>query len=204
MSSITQNQYLAIRDILLHLGCHAPRLQRLKTNFQSFINSQRVFEKIDSLNYLFKILEKRDVLGPEHWNNLEQIIQEVAPDNYEIQTILAPTPIDRDLSNRVLPPVLPDPVQRIDQMIKDCIGISWREFARGFSIPEGRIVNLDQKYQRDIERITHEILRVHHERCGDDWEVWRVDLQRALKSAKRLDLVEDIDDILTRNPIRRV
>lgn len=97
---LTSAQYHEIRRLLIYIGCDHGTLEQIKSEFREEINSQRVFERIQSLPSLFTILERRMVLGPEMAENLYRISNRVSPRNIEIQNILfAREP------NIVLPPV---------------------------------------------------------------------------------------------------
>lgn len=96
----------------------------------------------------------------------------------------------------MLPPPLPNVVDRINNVIQSEIGGKWRELARALSIPEGMIDELEENNTRSIREYTREILLYHKENCGTNFELWRSVLQRALVQARRTDLSERIDRIL--------
>lgn len=102
---LTSARYHEIRRLLIHIGCDHGTLEQLKSEFREEINSQRVFERIQSLPSLFIILERRVVVGPEMVGNLCHIINRIAPRNIEIQNILyacEPNIINNDIVRPLL------------------------------------------------------------------------------------------------------
>ncbi|XP_050309656.1 uncharacterized protein LOC126745718 [Anthonomus grandis grandis] len=207
--AFTHVQYTKIRDRLCQLGgnCALKSLQFLKTTFKEDINSQRVFERIQDISYLFRILEKRDCIGPNHKKNLSIMIREIGPEDEYINRIWYGREVpnlsvfnsgaaNRTQENRVIPPVIRDVTDRVNQLIKMQIGIKWKELARGLGISEGIIEQLENKHRYDLSEAIHEVLRNHQETCYNNEERWRVDLQRALDRARRRDLIEEMDEIL--------
>lgn len=85
---LTLEQYNYIYSLLLEHSCSATNLQTLKERFREDINSQRTFETITSINSLWKVLEKRDVLGPEHEDRLRIIVNEIVPNNQRVLEIM--------------------------------------------------------------------------------------------------------------------
>lgn len=85
---LTLEQYNHIHSLLLQNSCSATKLEILKERFRGDINSQRTFETINSINSLWKVLEKRDVLGPEYEDRLKIIVDEIAPNNQRVLEIM--------------------------------------------------------------------------------------------------------------------
>lgn len=85
---LTLKQYNHIYTLLLEHSCSANKLQILKERFREDINSQRTFETITSITSLWKVLEKRDVLGPEYEDRLRIIVDEILPNNQRALEIM--------------------------------------------------------------------------------------------------------------------
>lgn len=85
---LTLKQYNHIYTLLLEHSCSVTNLQILKERFREDINSQRTFETITSITSLWKVLEKRDVLGPEYEDRLRIIVDEILPNNQRALEIM--------------------------------------------------------------------------------------------------------------------
>ncbi|XP_066147405.1 fas-associated death domain protein [Euwallacea fornicatus] len=202
------DKYYRIKTILLDLECPRERLESLKVYFKEDINSERTFERIISLNILWKTLEKRDVLNSRQEQVLQVIIDKVAS-QYErenIMRILNHTEWETlghrgniQANSRIIPPIPNTLVERINEEVKNNIGVKWKELARGLNVPEGKIDELEFRYKFAVEgmyMMIHSVLQSHLERSGSNFEHWRVGLQQALRKARRTDLSENIDEIL--------
>ncbi|KAL1491341.1 hypothetical protein ABEB36_011950 [Hypothenemus hampei] len=192
-------KYYNICDILLKMEPNDAKLHELKLAFKHDINSQRCFERINSLSSLITTLEKRDVLGPTHMNNLMIIVDKYAATrDISIENILH----SNNSFNRVNDTVLPNTSfashkERIHEKIIDEIGYSWRQLAEALGLSESRIDMLEFQYRyRDPCRMIREILEWHSARHSTNFNRWRSQLQRALIKARRTDLSEEVDDIL--------
>lgn len=86
--ALNVEQYNRIRDILYD-DWGSAELDQLKILFTLDINSKRRVEKIKTLPSLFRVLEKRDILGPEHIESLNRVIGVCAPRSVEINNIIS-------------------------------------------------------------------------------------------------------------------
>lgn len=66
-------EYHAIRQQICGYECNSSQLNQLKDHYRTQIRSDRVMDKIVNLNFLFKILERRDIVNPEKLEEIEVI-----------------------------------------------------------------------------------------------------------------------------------
>ncbi|XP_056646216.1 uncharacterized protein LOC130451298 [Diorhabda sublineata] len=136
-------------------------LENLKQYFEKVIDSRRIFEKIQSLDDLIRILYKRDCDLQELSNQLKIINdnktvckesvsvnissqQRIFPQLVLQSCRINPQPVllEQRIDDRtILPNVPQDPIERIDQLIADEIGQKWKDLARNLKIPEDSIRN---------------------------------------------------------------
>ncbi|ENN77263.1 uncharacterized protein LOC109537323 [Dendroctonus ponderosae] len=215
---LNDEQYSRIRDILYD-DWGIFELDQLKILFKSHINSKRRFEKIKTLPSLFRVLEKRDILGPGHIESLNRVIQVCAPRNVEINNIISnrtgsnvyghgmPNSLHSGSPIRMEQPGSPQdfsnyPIAKIANVIGCRIGSDWQELARALRMPEGQIdmLGVSSLSGSHIQLL----LNYHYETYGTSWERWRTELQRGLVSVGRKDLSEIIDEILVFHPFNYV
>lgn len=92
-------------------------------------------------------------------------------------------------------------MNKIHELIARKIGRHWKEFARQLGVNENEIdaYDFDRNLRKDPRRITLQILiKFRQDRLFHNPQDWLSQIRRALHSAKRNDIYEEVEDRLIR------
>ncbi|CAH0728760.1 unnamed protein product, partial [Brenthis ino] len=199
-------------------------LKKLKDFYHADIDSERKFEKINSIGQLINILEIRDLVSEDNLGPLKDICwrlkdQELLKRISEFETRHAPKeyvnyyvktqenlskepqkiseikanvvhhhPFSLDIVNQT------EKKGRIREAIREGIGCFWKDLGRNLNIQEGRIQEIDEKYNNISDKI-EELMNVFEKRV--DKQRWFMILCRALERSRRKDLSKYLNEIMS-------
>ncbi|XP_023227349.1 uncharacterized protein LOC111627901 [Centruroides sculpturatus] len=162
-------------------------VQNLKNDFKHIIDSERVFDTIDTFSQLFGILEDRDALNDNDVSPLEHILNKLDR-NDDIDTIKRVLNVFIKLSHmqykckickcqtnfkpfripnedfeapkpaETLVPKESDELQAVINYLCKNLGPDWKKLARALRIPESRIQSIVHDHIRQVEEQAYQMM----------------------------------------------
>ncbi|XP_019874832.1 FAS-associated death domain protein [Aethina tumida] len=182
-------KYQEMRNKLTNTQCSRDTLNSVKMSLWREINSKRDLDRIETMNDLVTVLEKRLCLHSGDTHLMDDIADLMG---ISILTIRQNPQPSSPGHPSIFQEVNRDILIRVQDKICNEIGKYWKEFARQLGISEGKIDELDAKF-KSISEMTRQVLQYHIQTCEKNR--LRTTICDALMRAKRNDLRKEIEHI---------